>query len=147
MQKIVIGSDRIGFQLKASLLEGLVDRGFVVEDVGPHEERSVHYPVIAKMVARMIAGGRGDRVGVLICSTGIGMSIAANRVKGARAANCSTVYLAERSRAHNDANILVLGSRILDTAQALRIVDAFMSTSFEGGKHAGRVRMLDDDEP
>lgn len=143
MFKIVIGSDRVGYNLKTYLIKVLIERGFRVEDCGPFEAKSVHYPLIALMIARKVVAEK-NTFGVLVCSTGVGMSIAANKVRGARAANCTSTHLAVQSRAHNDANILCLGSSITKPSNALRIVENFINAAFEGGKHMVRVQMLNE---
>jgi ribose 5-phosphate isomerase B len=143
MVRIWIGSDRVGYGLKSYLVKNLVERGFQVDDLGPFEAQSVHYPIIASNLAGKVVEDK-NAVGILICNSGVGMSIAANKIKGARAANCTSTYLAEQARAHNDANILCLGSAVTEPADALQIVDRFIGTTFEGGKHAIRVQMLND---
>lgn len=138
---IYIGSDRIGFELKEKLIEVLSDAKNEIIDIGPLECRSVNYPEIAVEVASLVVNNPFS-YGILICSSGIGMSIAANKVKGIRAANCTNSYLAEYSRLHNDANILCLGSSIVNLEEAICIMNKFLMTSFEGGKHKERVHMI-----
>ncbi|MBN2123765.1 MAG: ribose 5-phosphate isomerase B [Deltaproteobacteria bacterium] len=141
--KIIIGSDHAGFDLKEEcrtfLEEGEEHR---VTDVGVFSRESSDYPDIAHRVAGAVAAGEYDR-GVLICGSGIGMSIAANRHRGVRAALCHDSYLARMSRLHNDANILVMGGRILGIGLALEILNLFLSTGFEGGRHQRRLDRID----
>ncbi len=146
MIKIFIGSDRVGYDLKVWLVEKLTERDYEIIDMGPAEAKSVHYPMIGMSVARNVAES-SDGVGILVCSTGLGMSIAANKIKGVRAANCNSTYLSEQSRLHNNANVLCLGSSVTTRADALRMVEVFILTPFEGGKHALRVKMLDEEAP
>lgn len=138
---IFIGSDRIGYRLKRELVCALAEAGHEVADAGPFEERSVDYPEVALDVCRSVVT-HGGSIGVLICSTGIGMAIAANKVSGVRAANCTSAALAELARLHNDANVLCLGSGVVESQEALAITEKFASTPFEGGKHARRVEMI-----
>jgi ribose 5-phosphate isomerase B len=140
--KIFIGSDRIGYQLKRELVCALAEAGHEVADAGPFEERSVDYPEVALGVCRSVVTNAGS-IGLLICSTGIGMAIAANKVSGVRAVNCTSVALAELARLHNDANVLCLGSGVVESQAAFAITEKFASTPFEGGKHARRVQMID----
>lgn len=142
MRRIFVGSDRIGYQLKEQLVVALRQRDCDVKDVGPFEAVSVHYPLVASAVARHVAACP-DSFGVLICSSGLGMAMAANKAKGIRAANCVSPYMASMARAHNDANVLCLGSSLTDAATAIDIIATFIATTFEGGKHVARVRMLD----
>ena len=139
--KIFIGSDRIGFELKAEIIQSLFNDKHEVIDIGPFEYKSVHYPEIAFEVSRYVITNPLS-FGILICSSGIGMSIAANKIKGVRAANCTNDYLAEHSRLHNDANILCLGSTVIKLEDAIIIVKKFLSTAFESGKHEERVQMI-----
>ncbi len=139
--KIYIGSDRIGFELKEKLIQILSDGKNEVNDIGPLEYKSVNYPEIAVEVSKLVVKNEFS-FGILICSSGIGMSIAANKVKGIRAANCTNSYLAEHSRLHNDANILCLGSTLVNLEEAINIMNKFLLTRFEGGKHIERVRII-----
>lgn len=141
--KIYVGSDRIGYQLKRALTSALAGEEHEIVDAGPYEERSVDYPDVARDVCGSVMADVGS-IGVLICSTGIGMAIAANKVTGVRAANCTSVRLAELARLHNDANVLCLGSDVVDSPEALAIAEAFTRTPFEGGKHAKRVQMINE---
>lgn len=139
---IALASDHAGFALKTELAAALVEWGYAVEDLGTHDESSCDYPDFAHRLAEMVASGRG-RLGVLVCGTGIGMGIAANRHKGVRAAVCSDPYAARMSRLHNDANVLCLGSRVTGPGLARETLKAFLDGPFEGGRHANRVRKID----
>jgi ribose 5-phosphate isomerase B len=136
--RIAIGSDHRGFDAKRRLLPALRQLGHEVIDVGPDSNDSVDYPDYAYAVARSIAEGRVDR-GILICGTGIGMCIAANKVKGVRAAPCHDSITVEMSRRHNDANVLCLSADLLGDELIGRIVRLWLETEFEGGRHARRV--------
>lgn len=140
---IAIASDHGGYELKEKVKEHLRERGEKMVDLGTNSKESVDYPVYGKACAEAVAGGKAER-GIVICGTGIGISIAANKVKGIRCGLCTSVEMAELTRAHNDANMLALGGRILDHRLALKIVDAFLDTEFEGGRHRRRVDMLDE---
>lgn len=135
--KIAIGSDHNGLSLKEILKQGVL-HGHAVHDFGVFTPESVDYPDIAFAVARAVASGEYER-GILICGTGIGMAIAANKVKGIRAAACSDVYSARMSRRDNDANILCIGGRVIGPGLAAEIVTAWLNESFEGGRHQRRV--------
>lgn len=139
---LAIGSDHGGFELKKVLMDVLTKQGVAFKDFGTYSSDSCDYPAIAGDVCRAILSGECDR-GVLICGTGIGMSIAANRFAGIRAALCSDSYSAEMCRRHNDANVLVLGARVLGPGLAEKILDTFLNTPFDGGRHARRVAMLE----
>jgi len=136
--RVVAGSDHAGLGLRAEALRVARELGFEVEDLGPFAAESVDYPDYARKVAEAVASGRA-RLGVLVCGTGIGMSIAANKVRGVRAALCTTEYEARMARAHNDANVLCLGERVLGAGQAGAVVRAFLEQPFEGGRHQKRV--------
>ncbi len=138
----IIGSDHGGLNLKDLLGERLRAWGQQVEDVGTDSTASVDYPDFAAKVAEAVAEGRAE-LGLLVCGTGIGMSIKANRTKGVRAALCTTTYMARMARAHNDANVLCLGERVLGPGQAEDILLAFAEGSFEGGRHARRIAKFD----
>ena len=140
--KIAIGSDHGGYLLKEDIKEHLSGRKVVFKDFGAYSEGSVDYPDIGKKVARAVASKK-YKFGILVCGTGLGMSMVANKVKGIRAALCHNVYTAQMSRAHNDANVLSLGGRVLKKAPALKIVDAFLQTPFEGGRHLRRVKKIE----
>ena len=127
-------------------MEHLKERGDEFEDFGANSSESTHYPIYGKKVAEAVASGKFEK-GILICGTGIGISIAANRVKGVRAALCSDCFSAEETRAHNDANILALGSRAIGEGLALMIVDTFLDTPFSGGeRHIKRINMIDGED-
>jgi ribose 5-phosphate isomerase B len=139
---IIIGSDHGGFRLKETIKKHLKAAGIETQDVGTHDESSCDYPPIAReVVNRAIAC---DGKAILICGTGIGMSIAANRIRGARAALCHDAFTAEMSRRHNDANVLVLGGRVTGESVATGIVDIWLKTEFEGGRHLKRISMFDE---
>jgi len=143
--KLAIASDHAGFELKRELLELLSHRKVTVHDVGTFSADAVDYPDFAIEVAKAVAAGVAD-VGVLVCGTGIGMSIVANKFKGVRAALCHTEFEARMSRAHNDANILCLGSRVTGAGLARVVLEAFLNTKFEGGRHERRVQKIKDVE-
>ena len=136
--RIVFGSDHAGLALRAEAVRIAREAGFEVEDLGPFTADSVDYPDFAARVGEAVASGRA-RLGVLVCGTGIGISIAANKVKGIRAAHCTTEYEARMSRAHNDANVLCLGERVVGLGLGGAVVKAFLSEPFEGGRHQRRV--------
>jgi len=135
---VAVACDHGGFDLKATVMAVLQALGHEVEDLGTYDRSSCDYPDYAQKVAEGVASGTYDR-GVLICGTGIGMSIAANKVAGVRAALCNEVYSARMARAHNDANVLCLGARVVGPGVAEEIVRAFFTTEHEGGRHARRV--------
>ncbi|NOZ94814.1 MAG: ribose 5-phosphate isomerase B [Acidobacteria bacterium] len=139
---IVIGSDHAGLALKRHVLEVLARLGRSVEDLGVQEECSVDYPDYAHAVAERIAAGP-NLLGILICGTGLGMSMAANRHPGVRAALCHDAYTAEMARRHNDANLLCMGGRVVGPGVAEQIVRVFLSTAFEGGRHQRRVGKIE----
>ena len=139
--RIAIGSDHAGFALKEQLRRRLEDAGHEVIDFGTTSPESCDYPDYAQPVAREVAGGHSDR-GVLVCSTGIGMAMAANKVAGIRAAQGERVDEVRLTREHNDANILTLGARHLDESHAMELVEAFLDTEFSGGRHARRVAKI-----
>ncbi len=143
--KIAVGSDHAGYALKEHVREHLAAAGHEVEDVGAHSAERTDFPAHGFRVAKAVASGEFE-MGVLVCGTGIGISMAANRVKGARAANCMIEYHVEMARRHNNANILVLGERVVAPALACRLLDLFISTPYDGGRHEKRVRMLDSEE-
>ena len=140
--KIAIGCDHGGYALKLAVKKHLEEKGYEVVDYGCQSTESVDYPVYGEKVGRAVAGGECE-LGVLICGTGIGISLAANRVKGVRAAVCSEPYSAEMTRRHNNANIIAFGARVVGEGTAMTIVDAFLGAQFEGGRHARRVDMLE----
>ena len=142
---IAIGSDHGGFALKQEIMAHLRELGLEYRDYGTYTDESCDYPIYGEAVARAVAAGECDR-GILICGTGIGISIAANKVKGIRAAVCGDCYSAEMTRRHNDANILAMGARVVGSGLAQKIVDTFLTTEFEGGRHARRVALISDIE-
>ena len=139
--KIVIGSDHGGFHLKEVLKQHLAERGIEFHDAGTYTEDSCDYPDIALKVCREITEGKAER-GILVCGTGIGMSMAANKVKGIRAALCGDVFSATMSREHNDANVICMGERVLGPGLAVSVLDAWLDTEFAGGRHARRVNKI-----
>ena len=142
MKRVAIGCDHRRFALKQVIASFLQDAGHSHQDFGCYSTESVDYPDIAQQVGEAVASGNLDQ-GILICSTGIGMSIAANKVKGIRAALCCDVFSAQRARQHNDANILCLRGEDIDTELALEIVKTFLATDFEGGRHLRRVTRIE----
>lgn len=143
--KLVIGSDHAGFPLKEFVKEKLsTTKGITVEDIGTDSAESVHYPVYAKKVAKKVASGEADK-GIIICGSGLGVSMAANRIKGVRAALVYDAYTAIMSRKHNDANVLALGARTILPENAEIIVDLWLRTEFEGGRHQLRVDLIEED--
>jgi ribose 5-phosphate isomerase B len=139
---IIIGSDHAGFELKEKIRVHLTAKGYTVEDTGPFEKTSVNYVDYAKIVALAVSEGRSSK-GILLCGSGIGMSMAANRFKGVRAALCSDLLSARLSRQHNDANILALGGRLIGDVLAIELVKTFLETEFEGGRHLERIQSMD----
>ncbi|HEY5549117.1 MAG TPA: ribose 5-phosphate isomerase B [Coriobacteriia bacterium] len=139
--RITIGADHAGFALKESVRSYLEQSGHAVTDAGAYSEDSVDYPVIAAAVAGAVSSGDAE-FGVLVCGTGLGMAIAANKVRGVRAVQVNDVAFAEMARRHNDANVVTLAGRSIDPDRAFAIVDAFLSTGFEGGRHQKRVDQI-----
>jgi len=139
---IVVASDHAAVELKRRVVELLAARGEPHADLGPTDDRSVDYPDYAHRVVAEMSAGRAER-GILICGTGIGMSMAANRHPGIRAALCHDAYTAEMARRHNDANVLCLGARVLGPGVAVQIVEVFLATAFEGGRHQRRVAKIE----
>lgn len=135
---IVIGSDHGGLCLKSALGSYLTRRGFQVTDAGTNDENSVDYPDFGQKVAESVITGQAE-LGILICGTGIGMSIAANKIPGIRAALVTDVFMARMAKEHNNANILVLGGRVLDEQKACDLVGAWLDATFEGGRHQNRL--------
>jgi ribose 5-phosphate isomerase B len=144
--KIAIAADHAGYQLKESLKKLLDEMGILYEDFGTSNGQSVDYPDFAKTVAENVASGKFDR-GILVCGTGVGMSIAANKVPGIRSAPIVDTDTAKLSREHNDLNVLALGARLLPESRARDIVKTFLETRFEGGRHATRVSKIHAIEP
>ncbi|MDR3296294.1 MAG: ribose 5-phosphate isomerase B [Clostridiales Family XIII bacterium] len=140
--KIAMASDHGGFKLKEHIKTHLAGRGAEVLDLGTDSEESVDYPVFGKACGEAVASGKAER-GIVCCGTGVGISIAANKIRGIRCALCANVFMAEMAKRHNDANIIALGGRVLDEETAVRIVDAWLDAEFEAGRHRRRVEMLD----
>ncbi|MCR5701194.1 MAG: ribose 5-phosphate isomerase B [Lachnospiraceae bacterium] len=142
---IALGCDQAGYKLMQEVKKHLEERGLEYKDFGTYSEDSVDYPVFGKKAARAVASGECER-GILICGTGIGISIAANKIKGIRAALCHDVFSAEATRLHNDANMLAMGGRVVGIGPALKIVDAFLDTPFSNEeRHVRRINMLEED--
>ncbi len=139
---IAIGCDHGGYAMKNEIIKYLSEKGIQVKDFGTYSEESCDYPIYGKKVANAVASGEAEK-GILICGTGIGMSIVANKVSGVRSASVSSEYCAEFTRRHNDLNVLCLGGRTVGIEIAKRIVDIFLNTPFEGGRHAIRVGMFE----
>jgi ribose 5-phosphate isomerase B len=139
--KIALGADHAGYELKDRIKQHLEQQGIAVCDEGTASAESVDYPDYARAVAHDVSGRRAD-LGILVCGSGIGMAIAANKIDGIRAANVSSEYEAQMSREHNNANVLALGARILQPEEALRIVDKWLATPFAGGRHERRVEKI-----
>lgn len=142
MKKLIIGCDHGGLTLKNRIIEHLKEKGFEIEDCGTYTKESCDYPVIAHKLASKISDNTYEK-GILVCGTGLGMSIAANKVKGVRAVTCTDTCSARMSRAHNNANVLCLGERITGEYLALDIVDIWLSTDFQGGRHQRRVDIIE----
>lgn len=143
--KIAIASDHAGLALKLELVKALREQDHQLEDFGTHSGESVDYPDFATRVARAVGNGE-VKLGILICGTGIGMSIVANKYRGVRAALCTTEFEAKMARAHNDANVLCLGQRVVGPGLATAILHAFLQAPFEGGRHEKRVQKIRDAE-
>ena len=144
--KIAIGCDHGGYLLKQDILIWLEEHDIDFEDFGCYSRESVDYPAYGEKVGRAVAAGEAD-FGIVICTTGIGISIAANKVKGIRCAHCTDVLSAEMTRRHNNATVLAMGAGLTGTNVALRMVEVFLNTEFEGGRHQRRVDLLDAIEP
>ena len=140
--RIIIGADHAGYPMKEKVKAFLQDRGITVEDVGTHSDKSVDYTDFGKAVARKVSDGSFQR-GVLICGTGLGMSMVANRFPGVRAALANDLFSAIMSRRHNDSNVLAMGGRLIGDALALQLVEAWLETPFEGGRHQRRLEKMD----
>ncbi len=139
-KKIIIAADHGGYQLKQLLVPHLQENGWEVEDLGTHSSASVDYPEYAHRLCEAVT--ENQCLGILICGTGIGMSMAANKCPGIRAALCTNEYMARLTRQHNDANVLCLGERVLGQDLAKGIVDAFLTAAFEGGRHQRRIDLI-----
>ena len=140
--KIAIGNDHVAVEMKNHIAKYLTDKGYEVVNFGTDSNERTDYPIYGYRVAKAIKDGQCD-LGVLICGTGVGISIAANKVKGIRAVVCSEPYTAKLSRQHNDSKIVAFGARVIGIATAEMIVDEFLSAEYEGGRHANRVEMLE----
>ncbi len=142
-KRIIIGCDHGGLNLKNKVVEHLKEIGYEVEDVGTYTPDSVDYPIYAKKVAHAVADGKYEK-GIIICGTGIGVSIVANKVKGIRASLCGDTFSARATRQHNNSNILCMGERVIGAGLALDIVDIWLTTEYEGGRHQRRIDMMED---
>lgn len=145
-RRIFIGADSAGYELKEALKAHLQELGYEVSDCGTDSTASCHYPLFAAAVARAVQAAPDTTFGVLICGTGIGMSMCANKFNGVRAAVCGDTYSARLTRCHNDANVLCLGARVIGPCLAQDILDQFLAGEYEGGRHAIRVDMMRDIE-
>lgn len=141
--KIALGSDHGGYELKEIIKDYLEKKNYDVLDLGCNSNDSVDYPSYGKAVGRIVVEGKAD-YGIIICGTGIGISIAANKIKGVRAALCMNTTMAHLTREHNNANVLAFGARIVGDVLALEIVDTFLNTEFQGGRHARRVSLIEE---
>ena len=139
--KIVLANDHSAVDMKKEILAHLEEKGYQVIDIGTNSPESCDYPVFGERAGEMVASGEAD-LGILICGTGVGISLAANKVKGVRACVCSEPYSAKLSRMHNDTNILAFGARVVGTELAKMIVDEWLAAEFEGGRHKRRVDMI-----
>ena len=142
IRKIAIGCDHVGYELKPVIVEHLKARGIDVVDYGTDDTERTDYPIYGRSVAEAVAEKNVDG-GILICGTGVGISIVANKIKGIRAVVCSEPYSAKLSKEHNDTNILALGARVVGSGMAEMIVDAWLDAQFEGGRHKARVSMIE----
>lgn len=142
MRKIFIGADSAGYTLKEEIKSHLTGLGYDVADCGCDSTASCHYPEFASRVCEGVQAELDSSFGILVCGTGIGMSMCANKHRGIRAALCSDTYSAKMTRAHNDANVICLGARVIGSCLAIEILDAFLNAEFEGGRHAVRIDMM-----
>lgn len=142
MRKIYIGADSAGYFLKEEFKSYLIGKGYEVEDCGTDSDASCHYPIFASAVCEKVQGELDTSFGILICGTGIGMSMCANKYNGIRAAVCGDTFSARMTRCHNDANVLCIGARVTGSCLATDILDSFLGVEFEGGRHAVRVDMI-----
>ena len=141
MKKIAVGCDHVGYELKGDVIAHLEEKGYEVRDFGTNSSERTDYPIYGEAVGNAVASGEFDG-GILICGTGVGISLSANKIKGIRAVVCSEPYSALLSRQHNNTNILAFGARVVGKDLALMIVDAWLSGEFEGGRHQRRVDMI-----
>lgn len=139
--RVVLSSDHAAIDLRRAIADHLAGRGFTVEDIGPATPESTHYPEHGAAAARKVVAGEAD-LGIVLCGTGQGIMMAANKVKGIRCGVCADPFSARMIRAHNDANMLSIGARVVGGGLALEIVDAFVDTGFEGGRHGTRVDLI-----
>ena len=142
MTRIVISSDHADIEMRQNIAKHVAGRGYEVEDIGPMTSESTHYPAHGKAAALKVAAGEAD-LGILLCGTGQGIMMAANKVPGIRCGVCSDTFSAKMTREHNNANMISMGARVIGEDQALEIVDAFLDAEFEGGRHATRVDMIE----
>jgi len=140
--KIAIGSDHVGYEIKGAIIKYLEELGYEVEDFGAFSTKRTDYPIYGKAVAEAIVEGKAD-LGILICGTGVGISLAANKVKGIRAVVCSEPYTAQLSKEHNNTNILAFGARVVGLDLAKMIISSWLNATFEGGRHKKRIEMLE----
>ncbi|NIZ19785.1 ribose 5-phosphate isomerase B [Entomospira culicis] len=143
--QIAIGSDHAGYELKNEITKHLEESGYAVQDCGTYSKESCDYPVYGRAVAHKVVHGQCE-LGIVICGTGVGISLAANKVTGIRAVVCSEPYTAKMARMHNDANILAFGARVVGIDMAKMIVDTWLASTFEGERHAKRIAMIEEDE-
>lgn len=139
--RVVLSSDHAAIELRKAVAKHVADKGYTVQDIGPMSPESTHYPKHGEAAARTIAAGDAD-LGIILCGTGQGIMMAANKVSGIRCGVCSDTFSAQMIRAHNNANMLSLGARVVGEGLALEIVDAFLDAEFEGGRHGTRVDMI-----
>lgn len=142
-RRIALGADHAGYQVKSRIKQFLQEKGFEVIDFGTHSEESVDYPDYAKLVAQSVSQAESDR-GILVCGTGLGMAIAANKLRGIRAATCNDTYTARMAAEHTDANVLCVGARVVDADHALAIVQEWLKGKFGGGRHQRRIDKIND---
>tara|TARA_Y100001935_G_C17189002_1_gene449053 strand:+ start:360 stop:797 length:438 start_codon:yes stop_codon:yes gene_type:complete len=140
-KKVCIASDHAGYKLKESIKDHLINKYISIFDMGPFENKSVDYPDYAKKLAKRVRAKKSD-IGILVCGSGTGMAISANKIKGIRAAVCYNTKSTRLSRQHNNANIIALGARLTKKSLSLKLVETFLKTSFEGGRHLKRIRKI-----
>lgn len=142
VKTVILGADHGGYELKEQIKSHLCERGFSVLDVGTYSAESCDYPIFASRLCRGILEGKAE-LGILVCGTGVGMSIAANKHRGIRACCCSDLFSAEMTRRHNNSNVLCLGGRVVDTETGLALADKFIDTEFEGERHQRRLDLIE----
>tara|TARA_B100000242_G_scaffold169435_1_gene121279 strand:- start:970 stop:1407 length:438 start_codon:yes stop_codon:yes gene_type:complete len=140
-KKVCIASDHAGYKLKENIKDHLINKYISIFDMGPFENKSVDYPDYAKKLAKRVKAKKSD-IGILVCGSGTGMAISANKIKGIRAAVCYNIRSTRLSRQHNNANIIALGARLTKKSVSLKLVETFLKTSFEGGRHLKRIRKI-----